>query len=99
MKNVFLGGDGGTGKSMILAYVSLYAYKNNWIVLNVPSGLKWTHDRNLQRGVDRAYNGLFLVYDHAVDWLDQFATANEHLLKKMEVNMEIYGKCDITGMR
>lgn len=40
-----------------------------------------------------------MVYDHGVQWLDQFSTANEHILKKMPVNFDIYGKCDVTGMR
>jgi hypothetical protein len=30
---------------MTLAYVAMWAYKNNWILVNVPSGYKWTNDR------------------------------------------------------
>ena len=82
---------------MILTYLSLWAYKHNWLVLNVPNGYKWTNDRNLKE-VDRAYNGLFLVYEHGVEWLDQFATANAHILKDMPVDMTMYGKCDVSGV-
>jgi hypothetical protein len=80
-KNVFLGGEGGSGKSMILAYVTMWAFKNNWIVVNVPSIYKWTNDRKAK--YERAYNGLFVIHEHAVEWLDQFKTCNEHLLAKI----------------
>ena len=36
-KNVFLGGEGGTGKSMILTYISMWAHKNNWVTINLPN--------------------------------------------------------------
>jgi len=63
-KNVFLGGNGGTGKSMILAYVAMWAFKNNWILINVPSAYKWTNDRKAK--YERAYNGLYVIHEHAV---------------------------------
>lgn len=47
-KNVFLGGNAGNGKSMILSYIAMWAFKNNWIVINVPSGYKWTNDRKIK---------------------------------------------------
>lgn len=46
-KSVFLGGLAGTGRSMILAYAAMYAYKHNWIVINVPNVLKWTQDHTV----------------------------------------------------
>lgn len=66
-KNVFLGGEGGTGRSMILAYISMWAFKNNWVVITCPSGYRMNHDRNAY--VRRCYNGLFLTPDHALKWL------------------------------
>jgi hypothetical protein len=58
-KSFFLGGEGGTGKSMILAYLSMFAHKNGWIVINVPNVYKWTFDRTAK--YDRAYNGLYVI--------------------------------------
>ena len=80
---------------MILAYVAMWAFKNNWIVINVPSAYKWTNDR--QAKDERAYNGLYLIHEHAVEWLDQFRTCNEHLLAKIQFKPQLYGKHDITG--
>lgn len=59
LKSFFLGGEGGTGKSMILLYLSMLAHKNNWIIINVPNAYKWTHDKKAK--YPRAYNGLFLI--------------------------------------
>lgn len=94
-KSVFLGGLGGTGKSMILAYAAMYAFKNNWIVINVPNVHKWTQD-HLATPV-KMFNGLFVIDEHVVEWLDEFKTANEHLLKDMKVDLSLYGKMDLTG--
>ena len=65
---------------MILAYLSMFAFKNNWIIVNLPDAYKWTHDRHIK--YPRAYNGLYLINEHAVQWLDQFITANQEILEK-----------------
>jgi hypothetical protein len=44
---------------MILAYLAMYAYKNGWIVVNLPNAYKWTQNRRTQ--YVRAYNGLYLI--------------------------------------
>ena len=80
---------------MVLAYAAMWAFKNNWIVVNVPSIYRWTNDR--QAKYERAFNGLFVIQEHAIEWLDQFKTCNEHLLAKIQVKPELYGKFDITG--
>lgn len=49
---------------MVLAYIAMWAFKNNWIVINVPSAYKWTNDR--QAKYERAYNGLYVIHEHAV---------------------------------
>ena len=58
-KSFFLGGEGGTGRSMILAYLSMLAFRNNWIVINVPNAHFWTHDTKCK--YPRAFNGLYLI--------------------------------------
>lgn len=59
MKSFYLGGEGGTGRSMILAYLSMMAHKNGWIVINVPNAYLWTHDTKAK--YPRAYNGLYMI--------------------------------------
>lgn len=95
-KSVFLGGEGGTGKSMIMTYASMWAYKNNWIVLNLPNAYKLNNDPTVT--YRRAYNGLFITEDYAKKWLEQFRSANLELVKKTKVNMDLYGKIDFTGV-
>lgn len=95
-KSFFLGGEGGTGKSMILYYLTMYAYKNNWITITVPNAYKWTQIKKTK--YVRAYNGLYLIQEHAIEWLDQFLCANKEILENKIVDMSIYGKCDITGI-
>jgi len=63
-----MGGLGGTGKSMILAYAAMYAFKNNWILINVPNVNKWTTDRSVTP--KKMFNGLFIVEEHVMEWLD-----------------------------
>lgn len=92
-----MGGEGGTGRSMILAYLAMFAHKNGWITINLPNAYKWTQNRKTK--YVRAYNGLYLIQEHAVEWLDQFLTANKEILEKRKVDESIYGKCDITGVR
>ena len=63
-KSIFMGGLGGTGKSMILAYAAMYAYKNNWIVIATPNILKWTQDLNVTPS--KMFNGLFNIQEHVL---------------------------------
>ena len=58
-KSGFMGGLGGTGKSMILAYAAMYGYKNNWIVISTPNILKWTQDLTVTPS--KMFNGLFVI--------------------------------------
>lgn len=59
MKSIFLGGLGGTGRSMILTYAAMFAFKNNWIIISVPNSLKWTQDAKVTP--KKMYNGLFVI--------------------------------------
>lgn len=49
---------------MILAYLTMFAYKNNWITVTVPDAYKWTQFKKTK--YVRAYNGLYLIQEHAV---------------------------------
>ena len=93
-KSVFMGGLGGTGKSMILAYAAMLAFKNNWIVVSIPV-MKWTQDLNVTP--NKMFNGLFVIQEHVMEWLKDFKTTNEHILKDMKINPSIYGNIDLTG--
>jgi truncated hemoglobin YjbI len=81
---------------MILAYTAMLGFKNNWIVIHLTDGYRWTQDHKAKPV--KMHNGLFVIPEHVVQWLDQFKTANEHLLKDMKINNEIYGKIDLTGV-
>ena len=94
-KSVFLGGLGGTGRSMVLAYATMWAFKHNWLVISVPNVLKWTQDHTAKPV--KMFNGLFVVEEHVLEWLDEFKTTNEHILKEMTVNAALFGKIDLTG--
>jgi hypothetical protein len=74
-----MGGLGGTGKSMILAYVAMYGYKNNWILISTPNIMKWTQDRNVTP--KKMFNGLFVIEEHVLEWLEEFKAINGHILK------------------
>lgn len=69
---------------MILAYLSMFAWKNGWIIVNLPNAYKWTQSRTVK--YVRAYNGLYLIQEHAVEWLDQFITANKDILEKYQID-------------
>lgn len=94
-KSVFLGGLGGTGRSMVMAYAAMMGFKNNWIVVTTPNIMKWTQDLNVKPY--KMFNGLFVVEEHVLEWLDEFKTTNQHILKDMKVNKDLYGKIDLTG--
>eukprot|EP01124_Arcella_intermedia_P022868 TRINITY_DN3501_c0_g1_i1.p1 TRINITY_DN3501_c0_g1~~TRINITY_DN3501_c0_g1_i1.p1 ORF type:complete len:529 (+),score=141.46 TRINITY_DN3501_c0_g1_i1:553-2139(+) len=42
-KPILLHGDPGVGKSATLQQIVYWARKNNWLVINIKSGLKWVH--------------------------------------------------------
>lgn len=58
-KSVFLGGLGGTGRSMIMMYAAMMGFKNNWIVISTPNVMKWTQDLKVKPY--KMFNGLFVV--------------------------------------
>jgi ABC-type thiamin/hydroxymethylpyrimidine transport system permease subunit len=58
-KSVFLGGLAGTGRSMIMTYIAMYAFKNNWILITTPNVMKWTQDRSVKP--KKLFNGLFVI--------------------------------------
>lgn len=90
-----MGGLGGTGKSMILSYVAMLGFKNNWIVISTPNIMKWTQDKTVTPV--KMFNGLFVVEEHVLEWLEEFKTTNEHILKEMPADLSLYGKIDLTG--
>jgi hypothetical protein len=40
-------GDRGTGKSGVLSFITIWAHKNNWIVVNVPNASKFTNEKTI----------------------------------------------------
>lgn len=42
-----------------MTYASVWAYKNNWVILNLPNAYKLNNDPSVT--YRRAYNGLFIT--------------------------------------
>ncbi len=57
-KSIFLGGEGGTGKSMIMTYAALFARQQGWITVNLTNGYDLLHEHKAT--FNRCYNGLYL---------------------------------------
>jgi ABC-type sulfate/molybdate transport systems ATPase subunit len=80
-KNFFLHGESGAGKSMILNYISLWASKAGYLVINVRDAENWT--RNPRKGAEgrRLKCGLFAQNAEAKVWLQSFLECNSALLE------------------
>ena len=90
---ILLTGQAGSGKSMIMNYVKLWAIQNNWIVCTVNAS-EFVDDF---RQYDPHECGLFIQHDLARDWLVQFKQTNFANLD-VEIDYEIYGKCNYAGV-
>ena len=93
-------GRSGTGKSALLLLSTMWAYRNNWVVLLVPDGYKLTNARPEPEYQFHWHKktGLFMQFEQARQLLEAFKEANSELLAKIPVNMELYGKFDVAGV-
>ena len=88
----------GAGKSGVLYYLTAWAHENEWFVLTVPSGTKWTHDLHASHRLKTHNNGLFLQPKLARDWLQDFRVSNERNLREFEPDLSLYGGVDMSGV-
>lgn len=91
-----LWGETGCGKSQILAYLTAWAHENSWLNITVPSCMEFADGTYL---VERMENGLYLQLELAQRFLSDLRVQNEELFSNMDVNMDRYGKFDMTGVR
>lgn len=93
---VLLWGNRGVGKSCILSYATAWAHENNWVVVTVPNCEMFTDGTE---DIFRYKNGLYLQKDVAYRFLYDFMHSNERILRETDVDMSVYGKVDISGVK
>lgn len=91
-----LWGEKGCGKSQILAYLTAWAHENNWINISVPSCPEFVEGDQFR--IERMKNGLYLQPELAARMLSDLRTANEQIFREMDVDLNLYGKFDMTGV-
>jgi len=91
-----LWGNRGVGKSQILSYVTAWAHENRWAVITVPKCEAFTDGK---QEVFRFKNGLYLQPILAKKLLMSLKHSNEFLFRHADVDMSVYGKIDISGVK
>ena len=92
---VMLYGDRGAGKSGLLAFVTAWAWRNNWIVIKIPSVHRLTQTAIPFKRHEESR--LYLQPELAKEFLDDLVKTNEHLLSNIPVDLKIYGHFNFTG--
>lgn len=93
--NLMIYGDKGTGKSGVLNYVATWAWKNNWLLLKIPSVHRITQEEI--RFVRHEESRVYLQNELAKEVLDDFVATNAHLLQRFPFNPELYGQVGLAG--
>jgi hypothetical protein len=96
-RNVFLHGESGTGKSMILNHLAFWGFKAGFLVVNCREAEEWT--QSVEPGAEgrKLRCGLFLQQNFAKKWLGDFLRANQQALEKLPVSAG-YGRIDYAGV-
>ena len=88
-------GERGIGKSQMLTYCTAWAAEESWFnvsITNQEEFVDGTFD------IFRFKNGLYLQKDLAVKTLKDFGTVNAQMSREFDVDLDVYGGCDITGV-
>jgi small subunit ribosomal protein S29 len=88
-------GDRGSGKSGVLAFVTAWAWKNNWVVIKIPSVHRLTQEEIAFKRHEETR--LYLQPQLATEFLDDLVKTNEHLLAQIPVDLKLYGFYNFTG--
>jgi hypothetical protein len=91
-----LWGERGCGKSQVLAYTTAWAHEKSWINFTISGPEEFTNGKS---ELFRWKNGLYLQKELAQNVLSDFRHSNEQLLQDFEVDMSLYGKFDISGVK
>ena len=90
-----LWGERGCGKSQILTYVTAWAHESDWINFTISNPEEFVGGKT---DLFRHKNGLYTQDDLAANMLFAFKHSNEQKLQDFEVDMNLYGKFDLTGV-
>lgn len=93
---VFLWGDKGRGKSQILSYCTAWAHEKQWINFTISNPEEFVGGRTQ---TFRWEDGLYLQQDLALKMLKAFKHSNEQIFREFEVDMNLYGKFSLTGVK
>ena len=93
---LLLWGNRGVGKSQILSYVSAWAHENKWAVINIPRCEAFVDGKE---ELFRFKNGLYLQTNLAKQLLVSLRHSNELLFRTHDVDMSVYGKIDVSGVK
>jgi hypothetical protein len=86
----------GAGKSGLMMYTTMWAHKNDWIIVNPPSGHVICQGKSFLRRHHES--GLYLHVDLAPEFLKNFKATNLELIKDIPVNKNLYGKYNSAGI-
>ena len=89
-----LHGESGAGKSQIMSFVSLWAHEMGWFVIPIKGSNFTSNPRTM---VEYHYSGLHFDVKSSLDLLKAIHAANYDYLNAFDVDMSIYGKCDLAG--
>lgn len=92
---IMLYGDRGTGKSGVLNFVTTWAWKNDWVILKVPSVYRLTQEEISYKRHEESR--LYLQPQLATEFLNELIKTNEHLLDKIPIDQSIYGHFNFAG--
>lgn len=94
---IMIHGDQGTGKTGNLAYISNYAYHNDWIVVKIPNVYDWT--MNMENPLERnEMNRLYMHNNNCQKILENLIKIYGSKLEAMPLDMELFGKFDSGGV-
>jgi small subunit ribosomal protein S29 len=80
----------------VLAYTTAWAHEKSWINFTISGPEEFTNGKS---ELFRWKNGLYLQKELAQNVLSDFRYSNEQLLQDFEVDMNLYGKFDISGVK
>lgn len=89
-----LDGKKGVGKSQILNLMTIWARKNDWLVVVEPMPGRY---RIEIADIKRSNNGVYIQNEFAKQFLEATSLANREKLQEIEVDHSIYGSRSIDG--
>lgn len=95
--NILFYGKRGMGKSTNLYAITMWAYKSKWIVAKLPSAHLATNNK-VETLVYHEDSRLHLQIQFAEKILEDLYSCNSEIFAEMDVDMNIYGKFNLSGV-